>query len=412
MRTFDPYGWPLDGPPLPTVIGRAALREPTKGPRPAGLVECGRLEWRVSEGGDPAGVLVAFLDRYGLRLPGGHAAVTECGRFRTGVDGVAGVVGAVVFLSAAACALMSGGKPGAPSPAPAIPDLAAVVYAPTERCPPTARAAQESWWLGGWRPSWSPDQHMDAVRAVREAIAQGQVYQVNLVGHASAPYRGDPLPALRRVTQLAGARYPWLLGGQDWAIACASPETLVRVHAGRIETLPIKGTRPATAAGAAQLLSSAKERAEHVMIVDLARNDLARIARTGSVAVPSLFAVQRWCDLWQAESRVCAELAEGVDLGAVLRALCPGGSVTGAPKLAALEVIAALEPVGRGPSMGALGWLTEGTLDLGLTIRTVAVDEQRVHVWAGGGITWDSDPASEVAEAAAKAAPLRAAFSP
>ncbi len=193
-------------------------------------------------------------------------------------------------------------------------------------------------------------------------------------------------------------------------MACASPETLVRVVGRRVETLPIKGTRPATAAGRAELLSSAKERAEHVMIVDLERNDLAHVARTGTVDVPELFAVRRWCDLWQAESRVVAELADGVDLAALLRAVCPGGSVTGAPKVAALAQIAALEPVGRGPSMGALGWLDHETLDLGLTIRTVAVDGDRVHLWAGGGITWDSDPDAEVAEAAAKAAPLRAAL--
>ena len=102
-------------------------------------------------------------------------------------------------------------------------------------------------------------------------------------------------------------------------------------------TRPIKGTRPATAAGRRELLASAKERAEHVMIVDLERNDLARVARTGSVRVDELFAVRRWCDLWQAESAVSAELADGVGLADLLRAICPGGSVTGAPKLAALD---------------------------------------------------------------------------
>jgi para-aminobenzoate synthetase component 1 len=158
------------------------------------------------------------------------------------------------------------------------------------------------------------------------------------------------------------------------------------------------------------LLASPKERAEHIMIVDLERNDLARVARTGSVEVPTLFAVRRWCDLWQAESRVVARLAEGVELAELLRALLPGGSVTGAPKIAALAQIAELEPVGRGPSMGAIGWLDRHGLDLGLTIRTVAVDGERVHLWAGGGITWDSDPYAEVAEAAAKAAPLRSAL--
>jgi para-aminobenzoate synthetase component 1 len=201
-----------------------------------------------------------------------------------------------------------------------------------------------------------------------------------------------------------------MLSGEGWAVACASPETLVEVRAGRVVTRPIKGTRPASAAGRAQLLASAKERAEHVMIVDLERNDLARIAATGTVRVDDLYAVRRWCDLWQAESTVSATLAPGAGLVDVLRAVCPGGSVTGAPKRAALDLIAALEPVGRGPSMGAFGWIGPGFVDLGLTIRTVAVDADRVHVWAGGGITWDSDPAAEVAEAAAKAAPLRAAL--
>jgi para-aminobenzoate synthetase component 1 len=199
-----------------------------------------------------------------------------------------------------------------------------------------------------------------------------------------------------------------ILDGPGWALACASPETLLEVRDGRIVTRPIKGTRPATAAGRAELLESPKERAEHVMIVDLARNDLARVAVTGTVRVDELYGIRRWSDLWQGESVVSAELAPGLGLAAVLRALCPGGSVTGAPKLAALDQIAALEPVGRGPSMGALGWLDHRHLDLGLTIRTVAADADRLHLWAGGGVTWGSDPQSEVDEAAAKAAPMRA----
>src|SRR5262249_44952124 len=192
---------------------------------------------------------------------------------------------------------------------------------------------------------------------VREAIGRGDVYQVNVVGHASAPYAGDPLPALHRLVALPGARYGRVLTGAGWALACASPETLVRVADGIVETRPIKGTRPATAAGRRQLLASTKERAEHIMIVDLERNDLAQVAQTGPVAVRSLFAVRRWCHLWQAESRVTARLRPDVSLADLLRAVCPGGSVTGAPKLAALDHIAALEPVGRGPSMGMLGVL-------------------------------------------------------
>src|SRR5205823_3000077 len=128
---------------------------------------------------------------------------------------------------------------------------------------------------GPWCPSWSPAEHAAAVRAVRAAIARGDVYQVNLVGHASAPYEGDPTGALHRVAALPGARYGGVLSGDGWALACASPETLVEVAGGRVATRPIKGTRPATAAGRAELLASAKERAEHIMIVDLERNDLA-----------------------------------------------------------------------------------------------------------------------------------------
>jgi para-aminobenzoate synthetase component 1 len=201
-----------------------------------------------------------------------------------------------------------------------------------------------------------------------------------------------------------------VLSGDGWALATATPETLVEVRDGLVVTRPIKGTRPATDVGRKDLLNSAKERAEHIMIVDLERNDLARIAATGSVRVDELYAIRRWCDLWQAESTVSARAADGLGLADLLRAVCPGGSVTGTPKVSALGRIAALEPVGRGAGMGALGWVGPHHIDLGLTIRTAAADGERMHVWAGGGITWDSDPDAEVAEAAAKAAPVRAAL--
>jgi para-aminobenzoate synthetase component 1 len=372
------------------------------------LAERSRLEWRLASGADPAQVLTDFLADAGLSSPTRpELDGKDSARQNQHLDDSS--CGAVVLLSAAACAVIAGTPAGPPTPAPAVPDLVAVVFAhgPVRR--PLVPAA-DRFRVGPWRPSWTPARHADAVRQVREAIGRGDVYQVNVVGHASASYRGDPSPALRRVTSLPGARYAGVLSGEGWALACASPETLVEVRAGRITTRPIKGTRPATPAGRVELLGSAKERAEHVMIVDLERNDLARVARTGSVRVDELYAVRRWCDLWQAESSVSAELEPGVRLADLLRAVCPGGSVTGAPKLAALQVIAGLEPVGRGPSMGAFGWIGPHGIDLGLTIRTVAVDGDRVHIWAGGGITWDSDPLAEVAEAAAKAGPLRAAL--
>ena len=376
------------------------------------------MAWRVGDPGDPAELAASFLAGHGLGLPtagtpdagASDAGASEAGSSEAG-HAAAEICGATIFVSAAAGAAMIGASPGEPSPSPAVPDVSIVVYTHTEFSDATPTAdSSSSCELGPWRPSWTPERHAAAVGAVREAIARGDVYQVNVVGHAAAPYRGDPWPALRRVTSLPGARYAGILAGDGWAIASASPETLVRVEAGVVETRPIKGTRPATAAGRRELLSSAKERAEHVMIVDLERNDLAHVARVGTVDVPELFTVRRWCDLWQAESRVVARLADGVDLATLLRAVCPGGSVTGVPKLAALAQIAALEPVGRGASMGALGWLDAERLDLGLTIRTVAVDAERIHLWTGGGITWDSDPDAEVAEAAAKAAPILAAL--
>jgi para-aminobenzoate synthetase component 1 len=321
------------------------------------------------------------------------------------------ICGAALYVSAAAASVMAGGPAGPPSPALAVPDVYAVLYQHTGGPPAVQPPPRPRWELGDWAASWTPAEHADAVSEVRAAIARGDVYQVNVVGHAAAPYRGDPLPALRRVAALPGARYGGVLAGDGWALACASPETLVEVRAGRVVTRPIKGTRPATPAGRRELLGSAKERAEHVMIVDLARNDLSRLAGTGPVTVDELFAVRRWCGLWQAESVVSAPLTGPLDLAGLLRAVAPGGSVTGAPKLAALAEIARLEPVGRGAGMGVLGWVAPDHVDLGLTIRTVVADGERLHVWAGGGITIDSDPAAEVAEAAAKAAPVRAALS-
>ncbi|MCW6011205.1 chorismate-binding protein [Micromonospora sp. CPCC 205371] len=363
------------------------------------LRERSRFEWRISDTGDPAQLLEDFLESNGLTVRNiagiGGAHTERCG--------------ASVFVSAAAGARMIGAPVGRPSPAPRVPDVVAVVYAHGETVA-QPREEHERWRLGPWRDSWTAADHAAAVERARAAIGRGDVYQVNVVGHASAPYTGGPLPALRALAGLPGARYAGVLSGRGWAIGCASPETLVEVRGGRIVTRPIKGTRPATAAGRRELLASAKERAEHIMIVDLERNDLARLAETGTVRVDDLYALRRWCDLWQAESVVSALPAPGIGLADLLRAVCPGGSVTGAPKLSALREIAAMEPVGRGASMGALGWVGPDHLDLGLTIRTAAAADSRVHLWAGGGITWSSDAEAEVAEAAAKAAPLRRAL--
>lgn len=311
----------------------------------------------------------------------------------------------VLLAGAVACAAIGAVPAGLASPVSAVPDLVAVAVR-GEQARPVPRAPV----VGEWTASWTDDEHAAAVTEVREAIARGDVYQANVVGHRSAPHRSAPGDVAEAVAGVGGT-YAGVLTGEGWAVGCASPEQLVRVDGRRVTTQPVKGTRAMGPGALEALRASAKDRAEHVMIVDLERNDLARVAVTGSVDVERLYDVAEWAGLWQAGSRVAAELAAGVDVVDLLGVVLPGGSVTGAPKIAACRLLAQLEPVGRGPAMGAFGIVRPGGLDLALTIRTVGVDTDRVHLWAGGGITWGSEPADEVAEAHAKAAPLMRALS-
>jgi len=357
----------------------------------ARLVEVERLEWRLGDGGDPADLAAAFHERFA----GPHA------------DADGGVCGVAVLVSAAAGAVMVGGATGAPSPVPAVPDLVMVAYV---HGPERERAEPGPFTVGDWRPSWTGADHAKAVVAVQEAIGRGQVYVANVVGHRSAPWSGDPAALAAAVAGVGGATWGGVLSGADWLVASGSPECFITVEGDQAATRPIKGTAPATDKGRAELLGSVKERAEHVMIVDLGRNDLAQVAVPGTVAVGELFRLQRWADLWQAESTVTATLASGTGFADLLRAMCPPGSVTGTPKLAMLDLVGGLEPVGRGPAMGAFGFVQGGTVRLGVTIRTLALDASRAHVWAGGGITWRSVPEDEVDEAEAKAAALARAL--
>jgi para-aminobenzoate synthetase component 1 len=334
---------------------------------------------------DPSQIL-AFLDSLDL------AGVTHSQQGDTAVG---------LLLGARACAELAGVPAPRASPA-GVPECVAVAYrrGTADRRPGGAAS------VGQWRSSWSDTEHAAAVEAVRGAVARGEVYQANVVGHRSAPYRGDPRTLGLKVAQLPGAAYGGLVEGEGWVVASASPEQLVRLEGERVTTVPIKGT----AADRATLLRSAKDRAEHIMIVDLERNDLARVTEAGSVVVEDLYAMSEWAGLWHASSVVAGRLVDGATTVDVLRAVLPGGSVTGAPKHAACRLLAELEPVGRGPAMGAFGFVWPGGLDLGLTIRTVALADGTAHLWAGGGITWGSDPMTEVAEAHAKAAPVQSAL--
>jgi para-aminobenzoate synthetase component 1 len=255
--------------------------------------------------------------------------------------------------------------------------------------------------VGEWQRSWPEDGYAGAIETVRAAIARGDVYQVNLVQHLSATFDGDPgslASALAPLRPLHGRSF----AGNGWAIVSASPELFLARRGRRLITKPIKGTRPA-----GEDVGAAKDAAEHMMIVDLERNDLARVCEPGSIRWPELMAQHELAGVTHLVSTVEGRLRPDATLPEILAATFPGGSVTGAPKVAALDLIAELEPVGRGASMGALGVLRpDGDFDLALTIRTFAVADGRIHLWAGGGIVWDSEPAAEIEESWVKARPL------
>jgi para-aminobenzoate synthetase component I len=266
------------------------------------------------------------------------------------------------------------------------------------------RAPQAGFRIGPWERSWTDEAYGAAVDEARAAIERGDVYQVNLVQHLAAPFEGDP-------GALAAALAPFhpraaLLAGGSWAIASASPELFLARRGRRVWTMPIKGTRPL-----GEHVEGAKDEAEHVMIVDLERNDLSRVCEPGTVRWPDLMTERRLAGVSHLVTTVEGRLRDGVSLAELLAATFPGGSITGAPKIAAIDHIAALEPVGRGASMGAIGRVhANGDLDLALTIRTFAVAAGRIHLWVGGGVVWDSEPEAEIEESWVKARPLLAAI--
>jgi para-aminobenzoate synthetase component I len=292
--------------------------------------------------------------------------------------------------------------PSPPPPEPcALPLLACVVRDAAER----AAAPRGSFRVGEWEATWKPADYAAAVDLVRKAIRRGDVYQVNLVQHLSASFAGHP-NALAAALAPLRPLHPRALTGSDWSIVSASPELFLARRGKRLWTKPIKGTRPL-----GENVEAEKDVAEHVMIVDLERNDLSRVCEPGSVRWPELMLQHELAGVTHLVSTVEGTLRPQVGLAEILAATFPGGSITGAPKIAAIDQIARLEPVGRGAAMGALGTVwPNGDFELALTIRTFAVADGRVHLWAGGGIVWDSDPEAEIEESWVKARPLLSAI--
>jgi para-aminobenzoate synthetase component 1 len=259
---------------------------------------------------------------------------------------------------------------------------------------------------------------MHAVETVREHIAAGDIYQANMTRRLTTPFDADPWPVYRRLRTGDPSLFSAFLDlgaspetGRPRALLSASPEPFLSVDAdGIVAADPIKGTRPRGRDRtedrdlARELLTSAKDRAENVMIVDVLRNDLGRVCDPGTVRVPRLCRLERTAAVQHLVSTVTGRLAAGRDAFDLLGASFPGGSITGAPKIRAMEILEGLEPVRRGPYTGALGWLgPDGAMQTSIIIRTFVADGRRLTLHVGGGITYRSDAAEEWQETVVKA---------
>ena len=268
---------------------------------------------------------------------------------------------------------------------------------------PLARAAFKV--QGAVRSNFTRAQYAHAFDAVQNYLREGDCYQINLAQRYAARATGDALQAYLQLRQLSPAPYAAFLNLPQAQILCASPERFLQVRAGEVETRPIKGTRPRMADAerdtqiAHELRHSSKDRAENLMIVDLLRNDLSKSCAPGSVRTPSLFQVESYAQVHHLVSTIRATLAAGEDALALLRNCFPGGSVTGAPKQRAMQIIEQLEPQRRGVYCGAIGYIgCDGNMDCNIAIRTLVYANGEIRFWAGGGIVADSDCNAEYQE--------------
>ncbi|MDR0457782.1 MAG: anthranilate synthase component I [Burkholderiaceae bacterium] len=265
--------------------------------------------------------------------------------------------------------------------------------------------------------SFGEDNFKAAVRRVKQYIVDGDVMQVVVSQRMSKPFAAQPIALYRAIRTLNPSPYLFYFNFDDFHVVGASPEILVKLQDGGVTLRPIAGTRKRGAtpaedqALADELLADEKERAEHLMLLDLGRNDVGRVAATGSVNVTERYRIERYSHVMHLVSNVEGRLADGLGAFDVLRAAFPAGTVSGAPKVRAMEIIDELEPVKRGIYAGAAGYIGfHGDMDLAIAIRTAVVKGGQIHVQAGGGLVADSDPDAEWMETQNKArAMLRAA---
>ncbi|MDI4649350.1 anthranilate synthase component I family protein [Cohnella hashimotonis] len=265
----------------------------------------------------------------------------------------------------------------------------------------------------GLRTSFSKEAFEQAVRRIQQYIGQGDVFQVNLSLRQTMPVTASPEALYEWLRLINPSPYMGLLRLPGFSLVSASPELLVKRQGERVSMRPIAGTRrrgrtpEEDAAMADELLSSVKERAEHIMLVDLARNDLGRISAYGSVHVPELLTIERYSHVMHLVSQVEGRIAPGKDSLDVLAASFPGGTITGAPKIRTMEIIEELEPVRRGAYTGSIGWIDyAGNMEFNIIIRTMVAKDGLIHIQAGAGIVIDSDPEREFYECLNKAKAL------
>ena len=288
--------------------------------------------------------------------------------------------------------------------AAAIAEVRERLRGPVPRAEPGRREPPE------FSSNMGPDGYAQAVRQAKEYIRAGDVYQVVPSQRWSADCPVDAFSIYRGLRAINPSPYMYFLDFEDFEIAGASPEALVTVSGRTVKQRPIAGTRPRADSveqdleRGRELLADPKERAEHVMLVDLGRNDLGRVCEYGSVTVDELMTVETYSHVMHIVSSISGTLSAGVTPMDALRASLPAGTLSGAPKIRAMQIIDELEPAGRGPYGGAVGYLSyTGDLDTCIYIRSAFVKDGRVHLQAGGGIVADSDPDYEVRETEAKA---------
>lgn len=269
----------------------------------------------------------------------------------------------------------------------------------------SAECNPEGFFCGLPKSDFTREQYCEMVSSAKEHIRNGDIYQVNLSQRFKTNFTGDPYLAYQALRRECPMPFSAYLSLGDIQIASGSPERFFETNGSTVRTRPIKGTRPRGQSPEEdetllfELMNSSKDQSELVMIVDLLRNDLGKVCEIGSVEVETLFEAEAYENVFHLVSTICGTLSKNAGVTDLIRAVFPGGSITGAPKIRAMEIIDELEPVARGIYTGSIGYLGfDGRSDLNIAIRTLVCAHQQIYYHVGGGVVWDSDPDGEYCE--------------